>query len=182
MKTFLIKDDEKICRLSVFERKSLRFRKKVIFILQNRKIPIEDRLTILKRTCDIDLERKSFPDWIKVFCSLEKLEVNDFTFNDFPKAENFVKVQSGFEIEFEQILCYLTFRHLSRAIDMLDLRVRLAFVILSFNMINYIFSMKENKNLETLIEVCRFYSSEIETSDNNIFALLDEIENLVSFI
>ncbi len=182
MKLVLVKDDNEPNHLSRFERKVLKFRKKVISILQNRKIPVRDRLFLLERTCDVDLERKSFPDWIKVFCSLEKLSVNDFTFNDFPKVQNFAQIENGFELAYEQLLCYLTFRHLSRAVDLLDLRVRLAFVILCFKMINHIFSIKENKDLKTLIEVCRFFSSEIETSDNNIFTLLDEIEDLVNLI
>ncbi len=182
MKPVLIKDDNVQSRLSVLERKILKFRKKVITILQNRKITIKDRLYLLERTCDIDFREKPFPEWIMVFDNLEKLKINDFSFGNIPKAENFAEIESGFELEFEQILCYLTFRHLSRAIDMLDLRVRLALVILCFNMINHIFSLKETKDLDSLIEVCRFFSSEIETSDDNIFALLNEIENLISFI
>ncbi len=182
MKLMLIKDDNEPPRLSVFERKILKFRKKVITILQNRKITIKDRLYLLERTCDIDFKKKPFPDWIKIFCSLEKLDINDFSFDNIPKTENFAEIESGFELEFEQILCYLTFRHLSRAIDMLDLRVRLAFIILCFNIINHIFSLSEKKDLASLVEVCRFFSSEIETSDDNIFALLNEIENLITFI
>lgn len=182
MKLVLIKGDEEKSHLSRFERKVLKFRKKVITILQNRKTSVEYKLFLLNRTCDINLERKTFNEWLKSFCSLEKLIVNDFSFNNIPKAEQFARIESGFELEFEQLLCYLTFRHLSRAIDMLDLRVRLAFVILCFNMINHIFSTNEKKDLDTLIEICRFFSSEIETSDNNIFALLDEIEDLISFI
>ena len=42
------------------------------------------------------------------------------------------------------------------------------------------FDSQNEKTLDSLIEVCRFYSSEIETSDDNIFCLLNEIENLVS--
>ncbi len=182
MKLVLIKDNEDNAKPSTFERKMLRFRKKVITILQNRRTPIEYKLFLLNRSCDINLEKKTFNEWLKSFCSLEKLIVNDFSFNNIPKADKFAEIESGFELEFEQLLCYLTFRHLSRAIDMLDLRVRLAFVILCFNMINHIFSISERKDLDTLIEVCRFFSSEIETSDNNVFDLLDEIEDLISFI
>ena len=182
MKLVLVKDDEKKSLLSRFERKVLKFRKKIITILQNRKTSTEEKLFLLNRTCDINLEKKSFNEWLENFCSLEKLSINEFSFNNIPKAEQFAQIESGFELEFEQLLCYMTFRHLSRAIDLLDLRIRLAFVILCFNMINHIFSLNEKKDLDTLIEVCRFFSSEIETSDNNIFDLLDEIEDLVSFI
>ena len=150
--------------------------------MQNRKLCINERVKQVEELCDINLTKKSFNDWLNVFCSLEKLDINEFSFSAIPKMENFAQIESGFELEFEQLLCYLVFRHLSRAIDMLDLRVRLAFIILCFNMINHIFSLSEKKDLEVLIEVCRFFSSEIETSDDNIFTLLNEIENLVRFI
>ena len=99
---------------------------------------------------------------------------------------NFSSVNENLSREFEQILAYLTYRHISRAIDNLDLMVRLSFVILSFKVINQIFAFLnkgDNTNkLENLIEACRIYSSEIECSDYNITTLLNKIESLVKFI
>ena len=182
MKLELTKDDGKENKLSPFERKVFAFRKKVITILQNKKLALAQKIALLNEICNIDLNKKSFSSWIDLFCSLEKLSINDFSFNDIEKADNFNQIESDFEKEYEQLLCYLSFRHLSRAIDLLDLRVRLAFVLLCFDMINHIFSLNKTKNIDTLVEVCRFFSSEIETSDDNIFAILNEIESLVSFI
>ncbi len=182
MKLSLIKDDKKTSVLSPFEKKVIAFRKKVISILQNRKISFLERLDALKGLSDINLSKKSFSTWRETFCNLERLKINDFAFNNIPQTECFAQIERGFELEYEQLLCYLSFRHLSRAIDSLDLKVRLAFILLCFYMINHIFSLSENKNLDTLIEVCRFFSSENETNDDNIFALLNDIENLISFI
>lgn len=110
------------------------------------------------------------------------MKINEFSFNQVDKAGDFAPIVKGFEREYEQLLSYLIFRHLSRAIDMLDLKVRLAFIVLSFKMINNIFALSQTKSFENLVEVCRFYSSEIETNDDNIYCLLNEIENLISFI
>ena len=182
MKLNLVKDDGLPNKLKPFEKKVIAFRKKVARVLQDRKISIAQRIAFLNQLSGIDLTKKSFSAWLDTFCGLERLKVNEFSFCDIKKAQDFAQIQNGFELEYEQILCYLAFRHLSRAIDALDLRVRLAFVLLCFNMINHIFSLSDKKDINTLIETCRFFSSEIETSDDNIFAILNEIENLVSFI
>ena len=182
MKLELVKDDGKAQNLSPFERKVFAFRKKVVSVLQNKKLALAQKIALLNEICNVDLNKKTFNEWIEVFCGLERLKINNFAFNNIPKGQNFANIESGFEKEYEQLLCYLSFRHLSRAIDTLDLRVRLAFVLLCFKMINHIFSLNDKKDKDSLVEVCRFFSSEIETSDDNIFAILNEIENLVSFI
>ena len=182
MKTVLVKDDFKTAKLSSFERKVFSFRKKALLLAQDRTLSIEKRLFRLTQLANIDLNKNSFNKWIEIFSSLDNLSINDFAFNKIEKAEKFAPLVNGFEREEEQLLSYLIFRHISRAIDMLDLRVRLAFVILSFKMIDHIFTLSKEKNLENLVEICRFYSSEIETNDDNIYRLLNEIENLISFI
>ena len=180
MKIVLVKDDNKPSTLTSFEKKVLAFRNKVMKILQNRKLTISDRLFALQPLCQVNLDKKDFSSWIALFSSLEKLEINDYSFDKI-KGNSFCTVDQNFDLAFEQLLCYLAYRHLSRAIDILDLKIRLAFVVLSFNVINTIFSQGE-KSLENLIEIVRFYSSEMECNDDNLYEILNEIENLVSFI
>ena len=182
MKTVLVKDDFKSAKLSSFERKVFSFRKKALLLAQDRRFSIEKRLSNLTELINIDLNKNSFNKWIEIFKKLDKLSINDFGFNQIDKADDFAPLVNGFEREAEQLLSYLIFRHVSRAIDLLDLRVRLAFVILSFKIINHIFALTKEKDIENLVEVCRFYSSEIETNNDNIYRLLNEIENLISFI
>ncbi len=182
MKAVLVKGDINTTSLSPLEKKVMAFRRKTLSISQNRKLSINERLSLLKNLSNINLDKNSLNDWLNVYKKLDKLETNEFSFQTMPQALNFAPIESGFDREYEQLLSYLCYRHLSRAIDYLDLRVRLGFVILSFNMINHTFSYQDKKTLDGLVEVCRFYSSEIETSDDNIFCLLNEIENLISFI
>ena len=180
MKLILVKDDNKPSILSPFEKKVLAFRNKAVKILQNRKLTISERLIALQPLCQIDLDKKDFSNWIEFFTSLEKLPINNYSFEKI-NSKSFCVVDQTFSLFYEQLLCYLAYRHLSRAIDLLDLRVRLAFVILSFKVISLIFSQGE-KTFENLIESVRFYSSEIECNDDNLYTILNEIENLVSFI
>ncbi len=182
MKLVLTRDDLKNTFSSPFERKVFAFRNKALSIAQNRKLETSQKLGLLSKLSNIDLNKHSFNDWLKIYKQLDRLKINEFSFDMVGLAQNFSTIQQGFEREFEQLLSYLCFRHLSRAIDLLDLRVRLSFIVLSFNMINHLFSCQKEKTLDTLVEVCRFYASEIETSDDNIFSLLNEIESLISFI
>ena len=182
MRPILVKDDNKDKPLTKFEKQVLAFRKKAISICQNRKLPIQERIKLLVELANIDLNKMTYSSWVDTYLGLEKLEINDYSFENLKQTNEFNKIQDGFELEFENLLSYLCFRHLSRAIDKLDLRIRLAFTILSFKMINQIFSSQSKKDLSSLIESARFYSSEIETSDNNVFSLLDQIESLISYI
>ena len=182
MKVRLVKDDAKNTALSPLEKKVLSFRKKALSIVQNRKLTIIERLSSLSNLANVKLNKNSFNAWLDIYKKLDALKTNEFGFDMVEPCLEFEKIEQGFEREYEQLLSYLCYRHLSRAIDQLDLRVRLAFIILSFNMINHLFSLQTEKTLDTLVEVCRFYSSEIETSDDNIFNLLNEIESLISFI
>ncbi len=182
MKEVLVRDSAKKVSLLPFEKKVLSFRKKVLSVVQNRKLSISERLSLLSTLANIDLNKNSFNAWLDIYKKLDALKINEFGFDMVEPCLEFAKIERGFEHEYEQLLSYLCYRHLSRAIDLLDLRVRLAFIILSFNMINHLFSLQTEKKLESLIEVCRFYSSEIETNEDNIFSLLNEIESLISFI
>lgn len=182
MRPVLVKDDKKEKALTKFEKQVLSFRKKAVSICQNRKLAINERLELLNQLSNINLDKKSYLDWINTYLDLEKLEINDYSFEKLKNEKGFYEIAGGFELEYENLLSYLCFRHLSRAIDKLDLRIRLAFVILSFKMINQIFSLQDKKDLSSLIESTRFYSSEIETSDDNIFTLLDKIESLITYL
>lgn len=185
MKLVLVKNDNKLNSFTNLEKKILSFRTKVIKILQNRKLSICQRLEKLQQLSKISLEKNSFNKWLDIYSNLEKLQINQFSFSKIEKQDNFSPILDSFVLEYENILCYLAFRHLSRAIDNLDLTERLAFVVLSFKMINHIFSTiytDKFRNIDNLVEVCRFYCSEIETSEQNINLLLNEIEKLISFI
>lgn len=182
MKLVLTKDDYKKNQMTKFEKTVISFRKKAISIIQNRKLTLNDKINLLNKMCEIDLDKKSFTDWINTFKSLEKLDTSDNTFKLLESQSCFAPFLDNYTIEYEQLLSYFAFRHLSRAIDSLDLRIRLAFIILCLKMINQILSTKQELTFDNLVETCRFFSSEVECSDDNICFLLNEIENLVSFL
>lgn len=181
MRLKLVKDNCTEKPLTKHEKKILSFRNKAIKIIQNRKIPFNERLVSLSSLANINLEKNSLFTWLKIFSKLEKLPINEYSFEQAPLTKEFAPIDQTYQLAYEQLICYFIYRHLPRAIDNLDLRVRLAFCLLSFKIINHIFVNETNKNLNDLIEICRFYTSTIETSDENIFVILNEIENLINF-
>jgi len=82
-------------------------------------------------------------------------------------------------IALEQLLVYLLWRHLPAALDDGDLRGRIAFVLFIWQLLRdmiAVFSEKRGSfDIEDAVELARLYSSEIEYSDENIGAILDQL-------
>ena len=183
MKPVLTKQKGKDVSPTPFEKKIFAFRKKALKIIQNRKLTICDRLNLLSSLTSVKLDKKEYVEWIKILFSLEKLDKDrDEIFFPLLKKSSFSPIPCGFELEFEQLLSYLVYRHVSRAIDNLDLSVRLAFCILMFRFMLEVFSTFPTKTIENLVESARIISSEIECSDQNVITILNTIEQLISFI
>lgn len=182
MKPVLDKDSRVLKPLTPFEKKILAFRKKVLNVCQDRKLAILERLKLLEQLSNINLDKKPFCEWVKLLSGLEKIPTNTDYFSCLKDTKDFsLNYKKEFTISFEQILSYLAFRHISRAIDEIDLAVRLAFIILSFKIIYELF-VSLGGDFDALVEACRFYTSSVELSDENLFSMLNEIEKLVVLI
>lgn len=72
----------------------------------------------------------------------------------------------------EKILLYYIYRHTQGTVYDGRLAERVAFSVLSCRMIWTLYSLSDDKNYETLADICRLYSSEIEYSDENIEELI----------
>jgi hypothetical protein len=82
----------------------------------------------------------------------------------------------GFDVPLEQILHYFIYRHFISAEDENDAKERLAFAVLSVRIIGAMFRKcieENNSSLETLVEISRMYSGEIEYSEENTESLLE---------
>lgn len=178
MKPVLIGNRKSNKRLSQFEKCILEYRKNALEIAQNDKISIEERLSALENLSGVDLSRKSYKNWVGFYLTLEKLETNDFDLSRLGERNAFSNITESNNKPFEQILAYLIYRHVSRAIDEIDLSVRLAFSVLSFRIIYEIFTVL-GEDFDCIINACREYTSNIELSDDNLVSVLNEIEKLV---
>lgn len=178
-KFIVLEDDEEL--LWEEEEDFLDFRDKIFSILQNRNLPVEIRVKKMLEFAQVKLPEKSIDEWIDIFFSLEKLsDDRDILLNELKNADKdnlILPFCEKFEIWFEQLLVYFTFRHLTEGLDDGKMSQRVAFVVLSYMAIKAITAAKNNVkghiDIEDVIEICRVYSSEVEYCPDNVEKLLD---------
>jgi len=165
--------DDNICEVQN-EKVFFDFRNQIIEMLQNRSIPILDRIENMLKTYNIKIPNIN---WKQIFLSLEQLD-NSWTDKLNELNENIsLFSHSEFEIPFEQLIIYFIYRHLGEAFEDGLIKERIAFAALSFYIINALCQIHYTNNnsltLDDLIEISRLYSSEIEYSQENVDTLLE---------
>jgi lysine-N-methylase len=166
--------------------KLLEFRDNVISTLQNREKSISQRLSELEKEFDAKVPNLTLKG---VGRFLSKLEVLDKSWlstlkllrTDIKKVD-YLEYDKKFpetEIEFEQFVVYLAYRHLINAYDIEDFSDRISFIILSVNLIKAFlvanYKITGESEFFERVEFFRSFSTEIEYSDENFNQVLDLI-------
>ncbi len=84
---------------------------------------------------------------------------------------------NDFDKYFRRLLVYFVYRHVSVAESDINLRARLAFSVLSVEVIRSLFEASYERTLATLADLARRYSSEIEYSEDNTDELIFAFES-----
>lgn len=157
------------------------YRDEVITFLQRRDLSIDRRIENLQLPLSIDLDQwLPFiqdleildPVWPKLLTELSKCwEQIDWTgFDDHMKDR---------QIEYEQLLVYLIYRHMANAPSLDDADTRAAFAVLGYRLVHAlgaaIFTLRGTFTFEDQVELVRLFSSEIEYCEDNLYAILDEL-------
>jgi hypothetical protein len=83
------------------------------------------------------------------------------------------------QIEYEQLLVYLIYRHMANAPSLDDADARAAFAVLGYRLVHAlgaaIFTLRGTFTFEDQLELVRLFSSEIEYCEDNLYAILDEL-------
>lgn len=181
----LLSDDGGEEELTREEEALLSLRDAGIGILQDRDLSLNERLEKLLRVCGDPLPYRPMTEWAAFFLTLERL--------DDAWAEALNRAVSGddrpdtplgaeWDIPLEQFSVYLLYRHLPGALRDGDAEGRVAFTVLSVRLIQCLLQAREKAagkaDMEDLTALCRMFSAEIEYSDVNEDAILDEIANL----
>lgn len=143
-------------------------------IAQNRSLPIEDRIEEILTRSGLSPER-SPAHWADFLRTLERLDEAWTDQLNILKTAPEARLSPEWELSFEQLLVYLLYRHLPGALDDGDIPGRIAFCALITDLLRTLFAAQPKQDEETLIELCRMFSSEIEYSDENIDAVLEEL-------
>ena len=148
----------------------LAFRDKLFAIVQDRSLPMVQRVENMLHACGINLT-VDYAHWAAFLLDLERL---DDTWAQVLQRlhEPEQPVSPLWEIPLEQLMVYLLFRHLAGALEDSDVQGRVAYCALMWQLLR---RMLRND----LPELARLYSSEIEYSDENLDALLEEIDLLL---
>ncbi len=137
------------------------------------------KLTTLKRKFKIS-EPYTPNEWLDRFLSLEILDsawerqLRSMSGRLFEKS---YKDAQKYGKYYERLLTYFVYRHISVAENTENLCARLGFCILSAELIRSIFEWTEEHDLDTLIDIARRYSAEIEYSEDNTEELIFAFEN-----
>ena len=173
-----LQDDGEYGDLPEEEEAFLYEREKMFSIVQNRSMSVSERVRALCEEFCVDVPKKSFGEWIDVFLSLEIMDgawkelLREAKENGLPQEEN-----GDFETAWEQILVYFIYRHVSDPEQ--DVRKKIFFSVLGVSFIRglfaYVCKRDGKSDFESLVELCRLYSSEIEYSEENTEILMESV-------
>ena len=148
-------------------------REEMLEIVRDRTIPVEKRAEMVLECAGADFEMKGLGHWTEFLKGLERLDDNWAGYLDCVEDEN-PAPDREFDTAYEQLLAYLIFRHMPGALEDGDMEGRAAFCCIMWRIIRAIHG-RCGGGMDGLIELCRMYSSEIEYSDENIGAILENI-------
>ena len=175
MQLIVLEDDGNAAELPEDEAALLALRGDLIALMQDRARPIEARLDALLDTVDLAIPER---DWAAVYRDLERLD---------PAWDSHIERLSTmgakgrpeslhpFATAFEQFCVYLLYRHLPGALEDDDVPGRVAFCVLSTQVLMALCAAKADCTMADLLDFARMYSAEIEYSADNIAALLDAL-------
>ncbi len=153
------------------------YRQRIFDILQDRASTVTGRIDMLINNFDIPLPKKSAAQWAEFLHSLERLDEEWNVKLDLLQEANqsSIKSMDNNPIPAEQLLVYFLYRHMSEGIYDGKLSERIAFAIVSCCIIFAISDAICKDNIQTLADIARMYSAEIEYSDENIEKILEMI-------
>ena len=143
--------------------------------MQDRSRPFADRLNELAARCRYP--ERPWQAWRGFLLSLERLDEAWATaLNTLP--DDPPPLPAEWDVPFEQLAVYLLFRHLPGAMEDGDIPGRVCFCVLITKLLRAMLAVIPQPHLDDLVELARLYSSEIEYSDENVGAILDELARL----
>lgn len=151
-------------------------REQLTGVVQDRSLPLARRADRLREAAGLDAEM-DFSFWADVLGGLERM---DEAWNErLESLKRPAPALTGWEVPLEQLMVYLLYRHLPGAAEDGDLPGRTGYVYVMWRLLERMFRAARTQSMEELVGIARLYSSEIEYSDENVGAILDEIHRIM---
>lgn len=168
-------DDEKALDTDEKELDFLNTKSKIIEILQNREMSIDERIDFMLKFVSVDFELPNSERLFERYVSLERLNTEwDNFLSVLLRAEHSKPEDRKLKIFFEQLAVYLAFRHIN-CDNGYSLKAQVSFIAEAVFLIRKIYNMGEFSK-DSLLEIARLYSSEIEYSDENLNVLMSQYD------
>ena len=166
------------------EDETISLRDEILRLIAKRELSLSARMAEAPHLCGGTESEKTLREWAEFLLTLERLE-EDWTeilrelAEKTPDFAAFAAVTQGRETEYEQFFAYLIYRHLANAADELDLAARCGFAVLGTELLYALGALHYEKTgtftFDDQVELARRISAEIEYSDDNFDAVLDEL-------
>ena len=161
----------------------LSLRDKCIDTMQNRSQSIPQRLSDMLGLFGIENYEYNFDNVLTLFEKLERLDdkwsnILRLVKSDYKSAdrEGFANHMKKRTTEYEQLICYLIYRHMPKAEFLEDAALYGLFSALAYRLLytmgEVMYTNTGSFSVEDQIELARLFSSEIEYSDENIDLIL----------
>ena len=177
---FLVCDDEEESDLPTKQETDFfTFKEKLFALAKDRSKNISERMEDMEREVGVFLPNQSFSEWIDLFLSLECMDPSwQALLSEVRKNPAPVPFREDLETAWEQLLVYFIYRHVSDPER--EPAGPVLFALLGVYMIQGLFAFicdrEKDYKTESLIELCRLYSSEIEYSEENTEKLIAFME------
>ncbi len=168
--------------------KLLALRSALLAILQNREIPLSDRIRHVLTDVDIDWTvsvPEVFTTYAHIAVLLRDMERLDPAWDDCLDAlealpeDPLAELNGEDRIAFEHLLCYFLYRYLAAEDDgygpVDTARVRVLLAMLCTAIIHAVHRAVGGEDLDSLCEISRMFSSEIEYSEENLERLIETV-------
>jgi len=153
----------------------LAFREMLISILQDRTLSLDERLQELLAACGTNLPDGGPAKWAEFLLGLERLDDGWTTRLKALQsaAPSPVLSDKNWAVPLEQAAVYFLFRHLPAALEDGDVASKAAFAAFSAEILRALCAQVPDATVDDLVELARMYSSEIEYSEENLWAVFD---------
>ena len=163
-------------------------RESLLPLLCDRSRPLSERIRHVLQICDIDLtesETATFKSYASIAALLRDMERLDPAWDEHLRALESLTEDPLYELDgeddvaYENLICYFLYRYMTAdATYWPDARrTRTAFAVLCTVIIHAIHRATGGKDLDSLCEIARMFSCEIEYSEENLETLMGEVED-----
>lgn len=163
----------------------LELRDEVLALLQERELPIQVRVEKMLRRCGGYLPDRTAEEWAEFLLGLERLteewtELLELLRERWQEIDfsGFDAFMTGRQTEYEQLVVYLLYRHFANAFDEMEVGARASFAAFGYELLRMLgavlWTTGGDFSFAQQVELARLFSSELEYSEENMDALLEE--------